>query len=174
METNVLVVYGSKHGSTAEIAERIGDRLRLAGLQADVFDVSERPDPAAYDAVVLGSAVYVGSWRGDVASFAREHAPALASRPLWMFSSGPLAETSLDEPKPVAELRAELQPRDHRIFQGALVKSQLSLPERVVIAAIATGMKKELAGDFREWDEIEAWADGIARQLTTAPLEVAR
>jgi menaquinone-dependent protoporphyrinogen oxidase len=172
MEMNVLVAYGSRHGSTAEIAERIGDRLRLAGLQAEVFDVSEQPDPAAYDAVVLGSAVYLGSWRREVASFAREHIAALATRPLWMFSSGPLAETSLEEPKPVAELRGVLQPRDHRIFQGELVKSRLSMPEKVVVAAIGSRMKKELAGDFRQWEEIDAWADGIARKLAATPLEV--
>lgn len=173
MAVNVLVAHSSKHGSTAEIAQRIGDRLRLAGLQAEVFEVSERPDPAAYDAVVLGSAVYMGSWRGEAAAFAREHAPALATRPLWMFSSGPLSETSLEEPKPVRELRAELQPRDHRIFQGALVKSKLSVPERMVVAAIGSRTKKDLAGDFREWDEIEAWADGIARELAAAPAAVA-
>ena len=173
MAVNVVVAFSSKHGSTAEIAWRIAGRLRLAGLQSDVFEVSEQPDPAAYDAVVLGSAVYVGSWRREAARFAREHAPALATRPLWLFSSGPLAETSLEEPKPVAELRAELQPRDHRIFQGALVRSRLSLPERLVMAVIASRMKKDLAGDFREWDQIDAWADGIASELVPAPLEVA-
>lgn len=173
MEMNVLVAYGSKHGSTAEIAERIGARLRLAGLQADVFDVSEQPDPAAYDAVVLGSAVYVGSWRREAAAFAREHSQVLATRPLWMFSSGPLAEASLEEPKPVAELRAELQPRDHRVFMGALAREKLSLPERVVIAAVGSQVKEPLAGDFREWGEIEAWADGIAQKLAATPVGAA-
>lgn len=173
MSINVLVAYSTKHGSTAGIAERIGERLRLAGMQAEVFEVSEQPDPSAYDAVVLGSAVYIGSWRREAAAFAREHIDALATRPVWMFSSGPLAETSLEEPKPVTELRAEIQPRDHRIFQGALVKSELSVPERLVVAAIGSRVKKELAGDFREWDEIDDWADGIAHELATIAMGVA-
>lgn len=173
MQMNVLVAYGSKHGATAEIAERIGDRLRLAGLQAEVFEVSEQPDPAAYDAVVLGSAVYMGSWLRDVAAFARRHDAALATRPLWMFSSGPLAETSLEEPKPVAELRARLQPREHRTFMGALVKEKLSVPERVVMAVVGPQVKQPLAGDFREWREIDAWAGGIAQELAATPVGVA-
>src|SRR6185503_10360765 len=57
----VLVAYASKHGGTAEIAEAIAAQLRERGL-----DVDERPVAEAtlgdHDAVVLGSAVFVGSW----------------------------------------------------------------------------------------------------------------
>lgn len=169
----VLVAYSSKHGSTAGIAERIGSRFTARGLEADVIDVKNGPDPVDYDAIVLGSAVYMGSWQKDAVAFAREHVPQLRVRPLWMFSSGPLAEPTLDEPKTVDELRLLLQPRGHRVFAGALDKGRLSLPERVVIAAISSQMKKELEGDFREWQEMDEWVDGIVRELVWTPAEVA-
>src|ERR1700719_898345 len=92
MQVNVLVAYSSKHGSTREIALRIGDRLRADGLTPDVRDIAAVSDPHAYDAVVLGSAVYMGGWRREATEFARKHTAVLATLPVWLFSSGPLAE----------------------------------------------------------------------------------
>lgn len=172
MNKRVLVAFSSKHGATAGIASRIGAKLETAGLAVDVRDVGDVQDPAGYDAVVLGSAVYLGSWRREAATFAREHAVALSARPVWLFSSGPLAEPSLEEPKPLDELRAVLMPRGHRVFTGALDRAKLSFPERVVIAAVGSQMKKDLAGDWREWEGIDEWAGSIARELAAEPAEV--
>lgn len=38
MDKSILAAYGSKRGSTAEIAEKIGETLRQKGLQVDVLD----------------------------------------------------------------------------------------------------------------------------------------
>jgi menaquinone-dependent protoporphyrinogen IX oxidase len=98
---NVLVAYSSKHGSTREIAHRMGDPLRADGLTPDVREIAEVSDLTAYDAVVIGSAVYMGSWRKEATEFARKHRAALAARPVWLFSSGPLGEPNLEEPQHV-------------------------------------------------------------------------
>ncbi|GAA3775834.1 hypothetical protein GCM10022206_13160 [Streptomyces chiangmaiensis] len=45
---------------------------------------------APYDAVVAGGALYAGRCHGDARRFVRRHGRALAERPLWLFSSGPL------------------------------------------------------------------------------------
>jgi menaquinone-dependent protoporphyrinogen oxidase len=172
MKMNVLVAYSSKHGSTREIAQRIGDRLRADGLTPDVRDVATVTDPAWYDAVVLGSAVYMGSWRKEATGFARNHTAVLAARPVWLFSSGPLAEPSPDEPEHMVELRSAIKPREHRVFTGALDSSKLSLPERIVISAVKSRSKHEIAGDFRDWNEIDAWADSIAEALVNTPVAV--
>jgi len=39
MDKNILVTYASKYGATQEIAEKIGEVLRQAGLQPDVIPV---------------------------------------------------------------------------------------------------------------------------------------
>ena len=62
MARKVLVAYGSKHGGTREIAERIGQVLQEAGLAVTARSADETGDVASYDAVVLGSAVYAGQW----------------------------------------------------------------------------------------------------------------
>lgn len=157
----ILVAYASKHGSTAGIARAIADRLNALGGQAEAVPVGQVDRLEEPEAVVLGSAVYAGSWMKDALGFAQRHRDELAARPLWLFSSGPLAGAPKDpEPKQLPELEAGLKPRGHRVFAGALDASSLSFAERLVVKAV-----KAEEGDFRDWDEIAAWADEIAGAL---------
>ena len=78
----VLVTYSSKHGATAGIADRIGDVLRDAGLDAEVWPAAEVDGVEEYGAVVAGSAVYLGSWLKDVTGFLRRNTDALVTRPV--------------------------------------------------------------------------------------------
>lgn len=117
----VLVAYASRHGATAGIARRIAEQLQAAGLDADVRDVQEVDDVAAYDAVVLGAAAYMFHWLKDATRFARRHRDVLAARPTWLFSSGPLGDDPGDDegndllevsrPKEFDELHELLHPR---------------------------------------------------------------
>jgi len=160
----VLVCAASKHGSTTEIADAIGRRLTEAGLTVDVNDPGEASDLAQYDAVILGSAVYMGNWLESARQFAAEHAGELATRPTWLFSSGPTG----DPPRPSAEkavsidpIVAAVAPRDHRLFAGKLDRHQLSFSERALVLAV-----RAAEGDFRDWDEIATWAAEIGASLS--------
>jgi menaquinone-dependent protoporphyrinogen oxidase len=159
----VLVAYASKHGSTEGIARAIADRLNELGVSADVQTVGDVDGLAALDAVVLGSAVYAGSWMKEAVEFVHRHAEPLAERPVWLFSSGPLGEEVEDDeeqPRQLPELRGLIGPIEHRIFFGALDRSKLGFGERMMVKAV-----KAPDGDFRDWDTIRAWADGIAAEL---------
>ena len=184
--TKVLVVYGSRHGGTRGIAERIGEVLRTEGLEADVAAADQVRDVRAADAFVVGSGVYMGSWLKEAVDFIAKNEATLASRPLWLFSSGPLpgssASKSADDPladalgpeegpgsggrKKIAELSAATHPRDHHVFLGAFDPKDAprAMSERLVRMMPAS---KDLlpAGDFRDWEAIEAWARGIAATL---------
>lgn len=89
MDAQVLVVYATKYGATAEIADKIGQVLRDEGLRAEVLPVDQVSDLGSSRAVVLGSAVYAGQWRKEAAAFLEDNEQALAERPVWLFSSGP-------------------------------------------------------------------------------------
>ncbi len=163
----VLVAYASKYGATAEIAERIGAVLRQAGLAVDVLPADRAGDPASYQAVVLGSALYVGRWRKEAARFLETNAAALAERPLWLFSSGPTGEGSLETlmqgwraPAGLEAVFERVKPRDHAIFHGAMDAARMSTLERWLIKKI-----KAPLGDFRDWEAIPAWAAGIAQAI---------
>lgn len=159
----MLVAYASKHGSTEEIARFIADRLRERGHAARATPVEEVSDLSDVQAVVLGSAIYVGSWMKEAVEFVDRHLSTLGSLPVWLFSVGPLGTEVQDEeeqPKQLGELRDELRPRDHRLFFGVLDRDKLGFGERMMVKAV-----KAPEGDFRNWDEIGAWADGIAAGL---------
>jgi menaquinone-dependent protoporphyrinogen oxidase len=159
----VLVTHASKHGSTGEIAGFIARTLTELGHDVDCLPVDAAPDPERYEAVVLGSAVYIGSWLAEATSFARGNADSLARRPVWLFSSGPMG-TELDDaeeqPKEMDELRNRITPRDHRVFFGVLDPKKLGFGERMVVKAIRAPV-----GDFRNWEDIREWTEGIAEAL---------
>ena len=167
MDKQVLVAYGTKYGATAEIAERIGQVLREAGLGAEVQAADRAGDPGRYDAVVLGSALYMGQWRKEAAKFLKENEATLAQKPVWVFSSGPTGEGTVEELmagwsfpgslKPVAE---RIKPRDMTIFHGVADESKMGRLDAWVLKRVKAGI-----GDFRDWDMIEAWAKAIAEEL---------
>jgi menaquinone-dependent protoporphyrinogen oxidase len=163
----ILVAYGTKYGGTAEIAERIGQVLREAGLTADVLPADRAGDLAAYGAVVLGSAVYVGAWRKEASNFLKANAEALADKMVWLFSSGPTGEGEAEElledwrlPKGLLPIAEQIQPRDIAVFHGVVDGDKLSWIEGRMLK-----MVKAASGDFRDWDGIAAWATGISEAV---------
>jgi menaquinone-dependent protoporphyrinogen oxidase len=171
---NVLVAYATRHGATQGIAERIAVRLRAAGLQADVKPITALGDLSGYGAFLVGSAAYLGRWLPEAVEFVRANRAVLIDRPAWLFSSGPLGaeptsplapeQRDAAEPREIRELRVAIQPRDHRVFSGALTPARLGLRDRA-IRTLPAGRALLPEGDFRDWPDIDAWAAGIAGEL---------
>ena len=164
MDIQVLVAYASKHGATAEIAEKIGEVLRQAGLATDVLPADRVGDLTPYEAVVLGSAVYIGRWQKQAAEFLKANEKALAGQPVWLFSSGPSGEGDPVEltngwrfPKALQSVADRIQPRDIALFHGHVNEEKLNFIERSMIKNVGAPM-----GDFRDWDTITSWATAIA------------
>jgi menaquinone-dependent protoporphyrinogen oxidase len=185
----VQVVSASRHGGSAGIADRITEVLRQQGIDAVTADAARRPDPSGFDGYVIGSGVYMGSWLKEGIEFLEANALLLTTRPVWLFSSGPLPGSTKEpaESDPIeralgpehgpgsggrqrVEALAEtIHVRDHRVFEGVYDPNDAprSFPERVI--RMMPGSKGILPeGDFREWDAIEAWAREIAQELSSA------
>jgi len=167
MEKQVLVAYATKYGATAEIAERIGEVLREAGLATDVLPADRVGDVRPYEAVVLGSAVYIGRWQKPAVNFLKTNEEALAERPVWLFSSGPTGEGDPVEltqgwgfPKGLQPIADRIQPRDIAVFHGNVDPEKLNFIERWMIKNV-----KAPSGDFRDWEAIASWAKAIGDAL---------
>ena len=165
--SQVLVAYASKYGATAEIAERIGQVLRQAGLGVEVLPAERVGSLQAYRAVVLGSAVYIGRWRKQAATFLKANEQALAERPVWLLSSGPTGKGDPVElthgwrfPTGLQPVADRIKPRDIALFHGSANAEKLNFLEKFMLKQV-----KAPAGDFRDWAAITAWATAIADAL---------
>jgi len=161
----VLVAYSSKRGSTAEIAETLAATLRREGLGVCLERAEEVRSLEPYEAVVLGSAVYMKRWRGEAKHFLKKHRKALRQKPFWVFSSGPVGDPAKDnpdwiEPPKLAEKIEELGGRGHAVFGGRVPTEPRGLMEK----AMAEGVPEQFR-DRRDWDAIRAWAAEIAHEL---------
>ncbi len=167
----VLVAYASRLGSTVGIAERIASRLRSHGLDASAEEVAAVGAPVGYDAFVVGSGVYAGHWLKEATAFVDRNSGILATGPVWLFSSGPVGERAAHaapiEASEVRELKDVVRARDHRVFAGALDRraiddADFGFAERFVAKRFVP------EGDFRDWPQIDGWADEIAAELMPA------
>ncbi|MFJ9084445.1 flavodoxin domain-containing protein [Streptomyces sp. NPDC102384] len=165
-EPRVLIAYGTTNGSTAEIAERIGDVLSKEGCVTTVrsADAAWR-NVVEYDAVVLGGALYAGRWHRDARRFARRARRELTVRPVWLFSSGPLDASASDRDiAPVSGVRriaARIDARGHVTFGGRLDENARGRMARMLVNSWK-------GGDFRDFEHISAWARGIADDVGSA------
>jgi menaquinone-dependent protoporphyrinogen oxidase len=169
--SRVLVAHATYHGSTRSIAEHIADRLRADGHDAECRPVATVDGVASYDVVIAGSAVHGQAWLPEGVAFLRRTSGELAGRPVWLFSVGMPGAllrwmqrwAMQEEPKIVAPLRAFVRPEEHRLFSGVIEKSHLPLGGRIALHAMGARY-----GDYRDWPQIDAWADRISTSLAVA------
>jgi menaquinone-dependent protoporphyrinogen oxidase len=165
--SKVLVVYGTKSGCTSGVAERIGSALAAADVSVDVLLAEDKPDPAGYDGVVVGSGIRVGQWHSAVKEWVRHNADSLREMPTALFT---VCLTMASDPEKAEEVRAYtdpilaesgIEPVDVALFGGWFEPKQFNLVERTVLKAM-----KAPQGDHRDWDAIDAWTAGVAPKLT--------
>jgi menaquinone-dependent protoporphyrinogen oxidase len=169
----VLIAYASKRGSTAEIADAVARTIREAGHIIDCRPADGVKNLGPYDAVVLGSAVYMKRWRGDAKHFMRKHSHELAETPFWVFSSGPVGDPTKDadsswyEPPRVIERAEALGLRGHVVFGGCVPTEPKGPLERAMVENTPPEYR-----DRRDWVEIRQWAHQVAceiAQINPAP-----
>ncbi len=159
----ILVSPASKHGSTAEIGRAIARRVRSHGIDVDVTQPENVRDVSPYDGFVIGSALYMGTWTAPARHFVDEFGDQLASRPTWLFSSGPVGESKPDQPLRegvVDGLMTATDARGHELFGGRMELARLSRTDRFVARWVGAA-----DGDDRDWEAIDVWADTVATAL---------
>lgn len=149
-----MVVVASKHGSTAEIGERIASTLSARGVRAHVKDVSEA-SPWLYEAdnVVLGMPVYAQKLLSEGTLFLESHRTELAGKPLFLFTVG-------GGPKLDQQLLERIQRFPHReiaYFRGAIDSEKLTFIEKLQLTLV----RAPKDADYRDWPAIEDWAHGL-------------
>jgi menaquinone-dependent protoporphyrinogen oxidase len=165
--SNILVAYASRCGSTAEVAQAIGQELCSRGQAAEVRSVEDVADLSAYDAVVVGSAIRMGRWLPAATAFVQQNQAALANKPVAFFTVHMLAT---DDSPGSRQQRAGYTAAEHALvhpaleafFAGEIDPQKLNLVDRLMVK-----MVKSPVGDLRDWETIRGWADKVAGEVKT-------
>jgi menaquinone-dependent protoporphyrinogen oxidase len=164
--SRILVAYATKSGCTAGVAEKIGETLAAAGATVDVKSVKDGPDPADYDAVLVGSGARMGKWHGSAKKWVESHAATLRGKPVAFFTACltmALEPEKADEAHGYSDAVIEesgVQPVDVGLFAGWFQPDEFGFASRAVLNRMDTPV-----GDFRDWDAIAAWTEEVAPGL---------
>ncbi|MCB9457541.1 MAG: hypothetical protein H6671_16265 [Anaerolineaceae bacterium] len=169
---NVLLAYATTHGSSAEIAQFMGKVLEEKGHKATISNVVHINTIEEYDAFVIGSPIYVGTWMPELSTFLKAFAPQLAAHPvyLWVSCIRILEENGQEHVLEFYlqhDLLHDLKVREVGTFAGRLNLEETDWNERWTLAARYDGgtWPSSFNGDFRNWDTIRQWAEKIAGEL---------
>jgi menaquinone-dependent protoporphyrinogen IX oxidase len=187
----ILVAYATMAGSTAEVAQAVGEEIAKKGLWVDVLPLDEVKNLAGYDGVVVGGPMIMG-WHRAAERFLKKHRNLLQHIPLAVFvlamsltkngntsSSG--IPVYLDEklPKlPVKEGSLNFRERYTRLSSYLRPILQATSPIKPVSIGIFGGrleygrlkwwavlfamlIIQAPAGERRNWPAIRAWAAGL-------------
>ena len=162
MQKKILVAYASKCGSTAEIADVIGQVLHEQGASVDVSPVDKVTDISEYQAIVVGSAIRMGKCLSEAKKFVQTHQKALQEKSSAYFAVCLSLHEDSDEKRREAEhyldaLREMAEPQATAVFAGKMDFSRLSFLDRMIVK-----MVKSPEGDFRTWEVIRVWAASLA------------
>ena len=155
----VLIAHGSKRHGRHGIADQLQDALESAGIVTDVRPASEDVDLDPYDGIIVGGTIHSGHWNRLSRRFVSRHANELRTKPVWLYSCGPLDETARTQNLPPVP-----QVRDAAIISGA--RDHITFgghPDAMGLHSRAG--QTDPAEGFYEVQRIRGWAAGIAEQL---------
>jgi menaquinone-dependent protoporphyrinogen oxidase len=164
MGKNILVAYATKTGSTRETAEAIAKTLRERGLGAEARPLARAGDLAAFDGYVVGAPINGMAWLPEALAFVRDNKAALAGKPTAYFLLSIAYGVGRESIRKVVPARLDpaaaiVAPAARACF-GGVMAADPPLPLR-----LAFGIKKGAPRDGRNWDEVRAFAEELARKM---------
>lgn len=191
----ILVAYATMAGSTAEVAQAVGEELTKSGLQVDVFPINEINDLRDYDGVVVGGPMIMG-WHRTALGFLKKHREAFQRIPFAVFVMAMNLTQTEDErmvgvpvhvdeelPKPpINKDQLNFRERYARLSNYLSPILKATRPTKPVSIGVFGGrleygrlkwwavlfvmlIIQAAAGDRRNWTAIRAWAAGLPAAL---------
>ena len=196
MSKKILIAYGSRYGSTEEIAHSMAETLKNAGLETQLLDLrrtkqKDWPPLASFDGVLVGSGIKIGRWTKEATAFLKTHADELKRlKPkgfvVGVFVSSGMASTpgQQDEArrKYLKEVLTSVGIADavdtYDAFGGVydlsasapmgfLDKRMLGMAAKQMAKDTGTPLTEGARNDLRDWDQIRAFTDHFAELVNT-------
>jgi menaquinone-dependent protoporphyrinogen oxidase len=169
----ILVTYASRAGSTAGVAEAIGQTLREQGASVEVRSMQDVDDLTPFRAVVAGSAIQGQQWLPEALQFVETHRAELARKPFATFlvcitlsmKNGEAYRASVADW--ISPVRALVRPVAEGQFAGALDFKKLPVTFNTLLMRLPVLFGLWQTGDHRDWDAIHAWTVDLLPLLGT-------
>lgn len=175
MNSEVLIAYCTRSGSTGEVAQAIGQTVKQAGLAVQVKPIAEVEAIPPGTALVLGTALYIGHFPREFHQFMARFERELANVRPWIFVLGPtekerkhFAAAEEQARKEISKHRS-LHAADMRVLGGKFDPAHLNLPfpMSLILKLPSNPLKKLPVSDIRDWDWIHRWAEAIVDEITS-------
>jgi menaquinone-dependent protoporphyrinogen oxidase len=188
----VAVLYATREGHTAKIAEHVAAELRTQRLQAEVHQVGDGAAASALSrcaGVLLAGSVHLGRHERELVSFIKQHRAELEHLPA-AFLSVSLSEAGAERADAPADKRATARSEVRRLIDelfehtgwhpahvrpvaGALMYSKYNVLVRFVMKRIAKaeGASTDTSRDheYTDWVTLDRFIDELAQEIRAAP-----
>ena len=178
----VLIAYGTRYGSTGEIAQEIAKVLKSKGVEPELYNLGINkpknwPQLDEYRGVIVGTSLKVNSWKKQVKAFLEQHKNELKNIKFGMFTCGAWAIAEPLEAYGEITMRLEnnfeLQADIQEAFKGVLdfsENSKVGKAGKIALKLTALALEKDknipvdqkARNDFRDWKKIRKFAEKFA------------
>jgi menaquinone-dependent protoporphyrinogen oxidase len=178
MMNKVLIVYGTRYGTTTEVVQDMSNTARELGVQVEMTNLEkEAPhsNPEEYDLVIIGSGIRAGQWTKQPLKFIEENLDSLSRTKVALFVVSGYA----GDPDRVAEAQSEyldsmpekypgLSPISTALIGGMFEFKRYNLVVRALVKSMVKsnlppGEELPEKIDFRDWDMIRDWIKGLVQ-----------
>ena len=184
----VLLVFATTEGQTARIATALAGHMETLGHDAELADLRQResrPDPAAFDAVVVLASVHAGKHQPVASSFVGENAARLAGKITAFLSVSLSAAADTAEGRRRADEQVsdfldyvDWRPDFVETLGGAIRYSRFSRTWRWILRVSQSLFRKQLGEqgwpaltvdrEFTDWTALQAFAERFCARLESA------
>jgi menaquinone-dependent protoporphyrinogen oxidase len=172
---NALIAYGTRYGSTTDIAQRMGKILTKNGIEVTIINLDQEKinDISKFDLVIVGSGIAIGKWTKKSLKFLSRFESELSKKKVALFASCGDAKNP-DKHEDAKERYLEKIARDHPLikpvklglFGGVIDLSRVGFLTRSMLKAASKEMEKDgidvnKRNDFRDWKKIQEWTTSL-------------
>ena len=177
---HVLIVYGSKEGQTAKIAERIAQIIRNRGLQASTHSGKEIQAgfaTDAFDAAIIGGSIHVDNYPAYLRKFVTKHRDWLNKVPSAFFTvCMAIQSQNADEREEAKNYSKRFIRTTHwdptliDTFAGAVKYTQYNFITRFIMKRIAKreGGSTDTSHDheYTDWDAVARFSNRFLEKIS--------
>ncbi|NLE05058.1 MAG: nitric oxide synthase [Crenarchaeota archaeon] len=179
---NVLIVYGTRYGASANTSDEIATTLRHKGLTVKVVDAKKEKikDISSFDLVIVGSGIQINRWTGEPEDFLKKFQNQLTTKKVALFvCCGSASQLDSEKSKDLANIKNKylgekatkynLTPLALGFFGGVYNFNKVPWWSKKVMDAerpkIEAAYKQTEPNvfDTRNLDEIHKWAMDLAQ-----------